>query len=156
VPAVPDVLPQLVANDGLLALQAAIADPERFAVEPKVDGVRGLVVFDSDGTLQTRNRRGIRRDWLQGDAFDDGLRRLGDVLPILWRATVIDGELTAGRFRWTMAALLGSKRYRSGLRFSKRGRSRSDGAARMWRLKSRSSVAHTSATLPRSAASLVV
>lgn len=49
-PAVPDVLPQLVANDGLLALQAAIADPERFAVEPKVDGVRGLVVFDAMGS----------------------------------------------------------------------------------------------------------
>jgi hypothetical protein len=66
VPAIPDLLPQLVANDGMLALEAAIADPERFAVEPKVDGVRGLVVFDSDGTLQTRNRQGIRRDWLRG------------------------------------------------------------------------------------------
>jgi ATP-dependent DNA ligase len=106
------VLPQLVANDGILALRAAIADPERFAVEPKVDGVRGLVVFDGDGKLETRNRRGIRRDWLRGDAFEDGLRRLGEVLPILWRGTVIDGELTAGRFQWTMAALAGSKRYR--------------------------------------------
>jgi hypothetical protein len=66
VPAILDVLPQLVANDGILALQAAIADPERFAVEPKVDGVRGLVVFDSDGRLETRNPRGIRRDWLRG------------------------------------------------------------------------------------------
>jgi len=30
---------------------------------------------------------------------------------------VIDGELTAGRFQWTMATLLGSKRYRPQLRF---------------------------------------
>jgi hypothetical protein len=42
----------------VIALQAAIADPERFAVEPKVDSVRGLGVFDSDGKLETRNRRG--------------------------------------------------------------------------------------------------
>jgi hypothetical protein len=41
------VLPQLVANDGLIALRSAIADPMRYAVEPKVDGVRGLVVFSS-------------------------------------------------------------------------------------------------------------
>jgi ATP-dependent DNA ligase len=61
--------------------------------------------------------RGIRRDWLRGDAFEDGLRRLGEVLPILWRGIVIDGELTVGRFQWTMAALLGRLRYRPQLRF---------------------------------------
>jgi ATP-dependent DNA ligase len=84
-------------------------------VEPKVDGVRGLVVFQPDGSLEMRNRRGIRRDWLRGDRFEAGLRHLGDVLPLLWRDTVIDGELTAGRFQWTMAALLGSRRYRERL-----------------------------------------
>lgn len=115
--AIPPILPQLVAGDGLRALRAAIADPDGWAVEPKVDGVRGLVVFQPDGSLETRNRRGIRRDWLRGDGFEAGLRRLGEVLPLLWRGTVIDGELTAGRFQWTMAALLGSKRYRPSLRF---------------------------------------
>jgi hypothetical protein len=38
------LLPQLVANDGLRTLRAAIADPNRWAIEPKVDGVRGLLI----------------------------------------------------------------------------------------------------------------
>jgi len=29
----------------------AIADPDRFACEPKVDGVRGLVVWSSTATI---------------------------------------------------------------------------------------------------------
>jgi hypothetical protein len=35
---VPDFMPQLVGNNGLPALGAAIAEPERWAIEPKVDG----------------------------------------------------------------------------------------------------------------------
>jgi len=73
---VPRVVPQLVANDGRRALLTAIADPERFVCEPKVDGVRGLVVDQPDGSAETRNRRGERRDWLRGDAFEVGLRRV--------------------------------------------------------------------------------
>src|SRR5712691_1662248 len=79
-----NVLPQLVGNRGLAGLQLAIADPHRYAIEPKVDGVRGLLVFLPDGTMETRNRRGIRRDWLRGDGFESGLRRLAQRLPILW------------------------------------------------------------------------
>src|SRR4051812_11831304 len=90
----PAVLPQLVANDGPRALRAAIADPERFACEPKVDGVRGLLVFDGDD-LGMHNRRGERRDWLRRDEFEAGLRRLTARLPILTRGTVLDGELTS-------------------------------------------------------------
>jgi bifunctional non-homologous end joining protein LigD len=112
----PAVLPQLVANDGVRAMRAAILDPERFAFEPKVDGVRGLLVFDGE-SLAMHNRRGIRRDWLRGDAFETGLRRLAARLPILSRGTVLDGELTTGRFGSTMSALMGSKRYRPDLRF---------------------------------------
>jgi len=111
----PVVTPQLVANDGVQALRAAIADPLRYACEPKVDGVRGLVAY-SDGRLETRNRRGERRDWLRGDAFEAGLRGLGERLPILWDGTVLDGELTTGRFQTTMAALMGSTRHRADLR----------------------------------------
>src|SRR4051812_31616433 len=113
---VPAVLPQLVANDGTRTLRAAVADPGRFACEPKVDGVRGLLVFDGD-SLAMHNRRGVRRDWLRGDAFESGLRRLSRRLPILVRGTVLDGELTTGRFGTTMSALMGSKRYRADLRF---------------------------------------
>ena len=112
---IPPVTPQLVANNGTAALRAAIADPERYACEPKVDGVRGLVVYGSDG-LETRNRHGVRRDWLRGDDFERGLRRLADRLPILWDGTVLDGELTTGRFATTMSALLGSKTHRRDLR----------------------------------------
>jgi ATP-dependent DNA ligase len=111
----PPVIPQLVGNTGLRALRAAIAEPERFACEPKVDGVRGLV-YGPDG-LETRNRRGERRDWLRGDRFEGGLRRLANRLPILWHGTVLDGELTAGRFATTMAALYGAKAHRASLRF---------------------------------------
>jgi ATP-dependent DNA ligase len=114
---VPAILPQLVANDGPTALRAAIADPDAYAIEPKVDGVRCLLTFQPDRTVETRNRHGLRRDWLRGDAFESGLRKLPGSLPILWRGTILDGELPAGRFQWTMAAILGSKRYRPSLRF---------------------------------------
>src|SRR4029450_12907576 len=93
----PTVVPQLVANDGARALRQAIADPERFACEPKVDGVRVLVIYQPGRLLEMRNRRGENRDWLRGDDFEKGLRRLADRLPNLWEGTVLDGELTAGR-----------------------------------------------------------
>ena len=109
---VPDVLPQLVGNRGVDGLWRAIRDPQRFAIEPKVDGVRGLLAFLPDGTMETRNRSGIRRDWLRGDGFDAGLRRLAQRLLILWDGTVLDGELIADRFAGTMAALQGSRRFR--------------------------------------------
>jgi hypothetical protein len=45
---------------------------------------------------ETRNRHGVRRDWLRDDDFEVGLHRLADRLPILWQAAVRDGELTPG------------------------------------------------------------
>ena len=78
--------------------------------------MRGLGVYQAGGHLETRNRYGVRRDWLRGDGFERGLRRLADRLPMLWEGTVLDGELTAGQFRGTMAALHGAKQYRADLR----------------------------------------
>jgi ATP-dependent DNA ligase len=111
------LIPHLFGNDGLKTLQAAVRDPEAYAIEPKVDGVRGFVVFQPNGRLETRKRQGVRRDWLRGDEFEAGLPRLGDALPILWRGTAIDGELVAGRLESTMAALHGSQRFRNRPRF---------------------------------------
>jgi hypothetical protein len=74
-------------------------------------------VYQPEGILGTRNRRGITRDPLRGDAFEGGFRRLADRLPILWQGTVIDAEFTTGRFGSTMTAPLGSKRSRADLRF---------------------------------------
>lgn len=53
-----EVTPQLVGNHGVAGLKLAIAEPHRYAIEPKVNGVRGLAVFLPDGTFETRNRRG--------------------------------------------------------------------------------------------------
>ena len=113
---IPELVPQLVGNDGIRAMQSAIAEPDAWVLEPKVDGVRGLLVFDGE-RMELRNRHGVRRDWLRGDAFESGLRRLANHLPMLYRGTVLDGELVAGRFHSTMAALTGSKRFREDLRF---------------------------------------
>jgi len=94
----PSVVPQLVANDGAKALRQANADPDRFACEPKVDGVRGLVVYQPGRVMEMRNRRGERRDWLRGDAFEAGLRRLADRLPLPWQERRERLELLAGAF----------------------------------------------------------
>jgi bifunctional non-homologous end joining protein LigD len=112
-----DISPQLVANDGVRAMQRAIADPDAYAIEPKVDGVRGLLVFREDQILEVRNRRGLPRDWFRHEPFRRGIRGLAERLPILWQGSVLDGELTAGRFSATMAALYGSKEHSPALRF---------------------------------------
>jgi hypothetical protein len=112
----PDLAPQLVGNDGLRALRAAIAEPRRYAIEPKVDGVPGLIVYQPDGSIEARNRRGQVRSWFRDPAFRDGLARLARRLPILRRGTALDGELTAGRFSATMAAIYGSRGHAPNLR----------------------------------------
>jgi hypothetical protein len=99
-----DLTPQLVGNRGPDVLRLAIAEPERYAIEPKVDGVRGLIVYRPDRRIEARNRSGRSRDWFRHRPFAQGIRALADRLPILWDGTALDGELTAGRFAWTMAA----------------------------------------------------
>ena len=68
---IPAVVPQLVANDGTRALRHAIADPERFACEPKVHRVRGLLVYQPERVLEgvvlkdrtSTYRDGTRAGW---------------------------------------------------------------------------------------------
>ena len=86
------------------------------SVEPKIDGVRGLIVFRPDGVVETRNRSGQVRDWQRHRPSAAGLRRLAQRLPILWDGTVLDAEPIAGRFAGTMAALQGSARHGDALR----------------------------------------
>jgi bifunctional non-homologous end joining protein LigD len=98
-------------------MQRAIADPSAYAIEPKVDGVRGFLVFRDERVLETRNRRGEVRDWFRREPAATAFGAIGSRLPILWRGTVLDGELTAGRFSTTMAALTGSKEHMANLHF---------------------------------------
>jgi ATP-dependent DNA ligase len=112
-----EVTPQLVDNRGQDVLRLAPAEPERYAIEPKVDGVRGLIVYRPDGRVEARNRLGRSRDWFRHPPFSHGIRALAERLPILWEGTVVDGELTAGRFAWTMAAIYGSREHEPNLRF---------------------------------------
>jgi ATP-dependent DNA ligase len=112
-----DLRPQLVGNDGFRVMRRAVMEPTSFAIEPKVDGVRALISYLPDGTLEARNRNGKVRDWFRYEPFQGGIRGLAERLPILWRGTVLDGELTAGRFSTTMAAILGSKTHAADLRF---------------------------------------
>jgi hypothetical protein len=70
--------------------------------------VRGLIVYQPDGMLEARNRRGLVCDWFRHRPFRTGLLALADRLPILWQGTVLDGERSAGRFETTMAAIQGS------------------------------------------------
>ena len=53
----------------------------------------GSSFFAPGGDLETRNRRGERRQWLREQPLAVELRRLGRRLPILHDGTVLDGEL---------------------------------------------------------------
>jgi hypothetical protein len=92
-------------------MQRAIANPHADEIEPKVDGVRALLVFREDGVIEARNRRGLWRDGFRHEPFRRGIRALAERVPLLWQGSVLDGELTAGRFSATMAALHGSREH---------------------------------------------
>src|SRR3954468_17985961 len=112
---VPTVSPQLVAGNGIAAMRAAIAAPDRYALEPKVDGVRGLITFDGD-TIEVRGRRNLlRRSWLASRASRRDLDAFTDRVPAIRNSTVLDGELFAGSFHRTMALLQGRRPFETGL-----------------------------------------
>jgi bifunctional non-homologous end joining protein LigD len=98
-------------------MERAIADPASYAIEPKVDGVRGLVSLLPGGVIEVRNRQGRVRDWFRRSPLPDAFRRLGARVPLAWDGTVLDGELTAGRFSTTMAALYGARAHAGQLTF---------------------------------------
>jgi hypothetical protein len=112
-----DLVPQLVGNDGVRAMRRAIAEPGRFAFEPKVDGVRGMVSLLPGGLIEVRNRQGKVRDWFRRSPLPAAFGHLGALVPLVWEGTVLDGELTAGRFATTMAALYGAKAHAANLSF---------------------------------------
>ncbi len=70
------------------------------------DPCRANVAFLTEGQQALRHEP-LRR----------AIRSLAERLPILWQGSVLDGELTAGRFSATMAALYGSREHAPKLRF---------------------------------------
>jgi ATP-dependent DNA ligase len=66
--------------------------------------------------LRRATGRGEARGWLRHPAYSDGIEGLAGRLPILWRGTVLDRELTTGRFRTTLAAATGSPTFGPSLR----------------------------------------
>jgi hypothetical protein len=112
---VPVFAPQLVSNDGVAVLRAAIASPTRYAIEPKVDGVRALLTFGPKG-IEVRGRKGLLRSfWLACRELRAALVALADRLPILREGSTVDGELWAGSFHRTMALLSGTRPFEPGL-----------------------------------------
>jgi hypothetical protein len=91
-----EVVSQLVGNRGVQALRDAIREPDRYILEPKVDGCRALVSFLPDGRIETRNRAGLARQWLHGQPLHRSLERLGRALPTFYNGTTLDGEVIPG------------------------------------------------------------
>jgi bifunctional non-homologous end joining protein LigD len=103
----PPIAPQLVSADGASALRAAVHEPERYVLEPKVDGVRALVTFQG-GSIQVRGLRGHRR--LRRRGFRElraELEALAERLPVLRAGSTLDGELHAGSFARTVRLVHG-------------------------------------------------
>lgn len=109
----------LVMGEAVPKFSAMLASPsrgmEQFApghkygnliFEEKFDGIRAMLVFQPDGTIEFRNRhgedksRGSKNPWLM-----DELRLWGEMLPELWRGTVLDGEIVADTWNQTMHEL---------------------------------------------------
>lgn len=90
-----NVLPQLVANDGLRAIRAAIAEPSRFAIEPKIDVqpapslaedmaaglIEGILLKDRRSTYRDGSRAGWSklkdRGWHEREAWRFTPRKRG-------------------------------------------------------------------------------
>ena len=105
----PTFAPQLVAADGAGALRAAIREPDRYALEPKMDGVGAMVTFDGD-RLEIRGKRGqLRSSWLRCRELRRAPEALSEDLPIVRDGTVLDGEPWDGSFHRTMQLLSGNR-----------------------------------------------
>lgn len=96
----------------------ALAQPGRYAVEQKYDGVRALITFLPDKTIVIRNRYGENKGRLSNTPrLEAALRELAEWVPGLWQGSVIDGELVGKTWNETMHLLGGAGRNESGLRF---------------------------------------
>jgi hypothetical protein len=69
--------PQLVGNRGVAGLKLAIAEPTRYAIEPKLDRVRALVAFLPDRRI---GEAVPARSTVGGPRRDPGLLRSGGQL----------------------------------------------------------------------------
>jgi len=88
---------------------------EDYAFEEKFDGMRGLVVFDTDSFGNTRlalwNRHGEDKQRLNAQTvLRNELEAMGKAIPALYNGTVLDGELIADSWNSTMhlAAMSGT------------------------------------------------
>jgi hypothetical protein len=66
------VLPELVGNRGIVGPELPLLTPSDRRSSQKSMAFGALVVFLPDGRLETRNRRGVRGDWLRGDGLELG------------------------------------------------------------------------------------
>lgn len=78
-----------------------------YAFEEKMDGMRGLVVFDTDEhgnqRLQLWNRHGENKGRLAAQTvLREELEAMGKAIPKLYEGTVLDGELIADSWNATM------------------------------------------------------
>lgn len=104
----PSIVPQFSAQ-----LASPASNMTRFAnrgdstvFEEKFDGIRAMVVFQPNHTIEVRNRhgenklRGNKNPWLI-----DALTAWADQTPELWFGTCLDGELVADTWNQTMHQL---------------------------------------------------
>lgn len=103
--------PQLAGQHG--DITTAVARPDRYAVEEKLDGVRALVTIEGIEVGATTRLGNSRSLGLLRVAF----RHLAEAVPMLKAGTVIDGELVAGSWGETMHLLGKAGRNEKGLRF---------------------------------------
>jgi ATP-dependent DNA ligase len=105
---VPRFPAQLCGERG--SIEPALRDPDRYVVEEKMNGFRGLIAILPDGNFEIRNRHGVKM--VKGDIRNTpNLRKaLNDLVnrrPDLAEGTLLDGELVGRTWSETVKLLSG-------------------------------------------------